>query len=226
VVGINGTEVTNLVGELRDTGAVCMGEVADLRSIDETEAAFAACGSNLGPPDVAVAVAGGSGRRFGDGPIDQMTAEGWTETFALNATPVMTTARSAIAAMQGRGGSFVVVASVLAISPAPLHFETHAYAAAKGATLSLVKTLAASYAPDHIRVNAVLPAATETPMTARASRDERIQSYIARKQPLTDGMLDPDDIAGLVVFLSSDSARAITGQLIAVDGGWSVSQAT
>ena len=223
VVGIEGDEVMTLAAEL---GTSTLAQVADLRSVEETDAAFAACAGQLGPPDIVVAVAGGSGRRFGDGPIEEMTLDGWQGTFDLNATPVMTTTRAAVTAMKDRGGSIVVVSSVLANSPAPPRFETHAYAAAKGAAVALVTSLAASYAPHGIRVNAVLPAVTNTPMAARAADDPDIQEYLTNKQPLTGGMMEADDVAALIVFLASDDARAITGQLIAVDGGWSVSQAT
>jgi len=226
VVGIDVDEVAALTAELTITGASVLGHVTDLRSLEETDAAFAACTDRFGRPDIVVAVAGGSGRRFGDGPIDTMIEEAWQETLDLNATPVMTTTRAAVTAMKGRGGSIVVVSSVLAISPAPPLFETHAYAAAKGAALTLVKSLAASYAPHGVRINAVLPAVTNTPMAARAADDPEIQDYLARKQPLTGGMIEADDVAALIAFLASDDARAITGQLIAVDGGWSVSQAT
>lgn len=223
VVGIDAGEVATLSAEL---GSSALGHVADLRSIEETDAAFAACTDRFGSPDLVVAVAGGSGRSFGDGAIDEMTREAWQETLDMNATPVMTAARAAVNAMKAHGGSIVIVSSVLATSPAPPRFETHAYAAAKGAALALVTSLAASYAGRGIRVNAVLPAATNTPMAARAATDPEIQDYLARKQPLTGGMIEADDVAALITFLSSDDARAITGQLIAVDGGWSVSQAT
>lgn len=226
VVGIEADQVATLAGSLAEGGANAIGVEADLRTTEQTEAAFARCSERLGPPDIVVAVAGGSGRRFGDGPIGSLSLEAWRATFELNATPVMTTARAAIEAFQGRGGSLIIVSSVLALSPAPPQFETHAYAAAKGAALSLVKSLAASHAADGIRVNAVLPALTDTPMAQRAANDRAIQAYVAHKQPLVGGMLDPEDVAGPIVFLSSDEARAITGQLLAVDGGWSVSQAT
>ena len=226
VVGIDADQVRLLAKDLNALrGGRAIGLECDLRSVDETDRAFAACSEALGPPHVVVAVAGGSGRQFGDGPIEEMSAAAWRETFELNATPVMTTARAAVGAMKGRGGSLVIVSSVLATSPAPPRFETHAYAAAKGAALSLVTTLAASYAAESIRVNAVLPAATATPMAARAAADPEIEAFLRAKQPLAGGMIDADDVAALIAFLASDDARAITGQLIAVDGGWSVTQA-
>lgn len=226
VLGIDSAEVASLADSLRATGAAAFGATADLRSMEQTDAAFSICQGELGNPNAVVAVAGGSGRALGDGSIESLTLDGWHGTLDLNATPVMTTARAAIVAMRPTGGSLVIVSSVLAVSPAPPLFETHAYAAAKGAALAMVKSLAASYAADRLRVNAVLPAVTDTPMAKRAAADVAIQAYLAKKQPLVGGMLDPDDVAALILFLASDEARAITGQLIAVDGGWSVSQAT
>jgi enoyl-[acyl-carrier-protein] reductase (NADH) len=62
-------------------------------------------------------------------------------------------------------------------------------------------------------------------MAARAANDPHIVAYSARKQPLVGGLLDADDIADAGLFLLSDEARAITGQTISVDGGWSVTGA-
>lgn len=223
VVGIAEPEVTALAAELGASGQA-MGYHADLRSLEQADAAFAACTRDLGSPSVVVAVAGGSGRSHGDGAIENMTLQAWHDTLDLNATPVMTTARAAVRAMKAGGGSLIVVSSVLAVSPSPPRFETVAYAAAKGAALTLVTTLAASYASAGIRINAVLPAVTDTPMAARAAADAEVQAYLTAKQPLTRGMLDADDVAALVAFLASDESRAITGQHIAVDGGWSVTR--
>jgi NAD(P)-dependent dehydrogenase (short-subunit alcohol dehydrogenase family) len=226
VVGIDGPQVSALAAQLAADGHRAVGIEADLRSTEQTDTAFAACTEHLGAPNVVVAVAGGSGRQFGDGPIHELSLEAWRATFELNATPVMSTARAAVRAMAGAGGSLVIVSSVLAVSPAPPRFETHSYAAAKGAALALVTSLASSYAPNGVRVNAVLPGATDTPMAARAAANEEIMSYLQAKQPLTRGMVSAEDVADAVVFLAGNGAQAITGQHIAVDGGWTVTQAT
>jgi len=222
VVGIDADDVEKLVATVASSDTPVLGRVADLRFVDQTEAAFDACLAEFGRLDNVVAIAGGSGRRHGDGPIDEMSQDAWDATLEMNLTPVMTTARSAVRAMRPSGGSLVIVSSVLALYPAPERFGTHAYAAAKGAALTLVRSLAASYLDCSVRVNAVLPAVTDTPMAARVAGDDGILSYLERKQPLTGGMLDAADVANVISFLCSDGARAITGQTIAVDGGWSV----
>ena len=112
--------------------------------------------------------------------------------------------------------------SVIASHPAPQHFATHAYAAAKGAISALMTSMAATYAPLGIRVNAIAPGLTDTPMAERARGDEEIRDFAMRKQPLAGPLIDPDEVAKAAVFLLSDEARTITGQLLNVDGGWSV----
>jgi NAD(P)-dependent dehydrogenase (short-subunit alcohol dehydrogenase family) len=125
-------------------------------------------------------------------------------------------------AENGLRGSILNMASVLAASPEPRHFDTHAYAASKGATLAMTRAMAASYAPHKIRVNAIAPGLVCTPMSRRAQDDAEIMTYIRHKQPLAEGLIPADDIARASVFLLSDDARMITGETLTVDAGWSV----
>lgn len=198
---------------------------ADLTDEVQVDAAIDAAMERFGRIDGLFAVAGGSGRRFGDGPIHELTAEGWDRTIELNLRSQALVARAVTRAMLagGRGGSIVLVSSVLAMRPVPELFATHAYAAAKGAIISLATTMAAAYARDRIRVNVIAPGLTATPMSARAAGDPATVAFVRGKQPLIGGFLDPDDIAHAAVYLLSDEARAVTGQVLAVDGGWSVS---
>jgi NAD(P)-dependent dehydrogenase (short-subunit alcohol dehydrogenase family) len=174
-------------------------------------------------------VAGGSGRRFGDGPLDALTDEGWRATFDLNLTSLFYTCRAATRSFieQKRGGSILVMTSVLAFSPAPAHFATHAYAASKAGALGLMTACASYYAPLGIRFNAIAPALVDTPGARRAVQDPRIAAYVQARQPLDGGRIGrPEDIDGAVVYLLSDESRFVTGQVLAVDGGWSVSDAS
>ena len=172
-------------------------------------------------------VAGGSGRSIGDGPLHEISDDGWRQTIDLNLTSVFNSNRAALRelAALGQGGVILNMTSVLADSPAPKHFATHAYAAAKAGIVGLTKSAAAHYATHNIRVNAIAPALVSTPMSGRAQVDDEIMSFIKNKQPLDGGRIGvPEDLDGAAVLLISDAAKFITGQVLAVDGGWSVSE--
>lgn len=199
---------------------------SDARESNAAADAIAAALETFGGFDGLYHVAGGSGRQWGDGPLHDATDEGWQETVRLNQSSVFYSNRAAVRAFRerGSGGAVVNAASVLAYSPSPQHFHTHAYAAAKAAVIGLTQSSAAYYAGDNIRFNAIAPGLTDTPMALRARTDAAIQAFVKSKQPLDGGrMAAPQDLDGLAVFLLSDAARFITGQVIAVDGGWSVS---
>jgi NAD(P)-dependent dehydrogenase (short-subunit alcohol dehydrogenase family) len=83
-------------------------------------------------------------------------------------------------------------------------------------------TMAATYASERIRVNAVAPSLTDTPMATRAAGDARIRAYARRRQPLAGELMDPDEVAHAAVYFLSDESRVVTGQLLKIDGGWSV----
>jgi NAD(P)-dependent dehydrogenase (short-subunit alcohol dehydrogenase family) len=171
-------------------------------------------------------VAGGSGRSAGDGPLHECSDEGWQHTLQLNLTSLFYSNRAAARQFlqQGTGGGAVLnMASVLAFSPSPQFFSTHAYAAAKAGIIGLTKAAAAHYAPQGIRFNAIAPALVETPMSVRACGDEAILRFIRCKQPLDGGRVGkPSDLDAAVVFFLSDQSKFVTGQVLAVDGGWSV----
>jgi NAD(P)-dependent dehydrogenase (short-subunit alcohol dehydrogenase family) len=182
--------------------------------------------SRFGRLDGVFHVAGGSGRRFGDGPLDAITDEGWRATIDLNLTSLFHTCRAATRYFveEKRGGSILVMTSVLAFAPAPAHFATHAYAASKAGAIGLMTACAAYYAPMGIRFNAIAPALVDTPGARRAVQDPRIAAYVQARQPLDGGRVGlPEDIDGAVVYLLSNESRFVTGQVLAVDGGWSVS---
>jgi NAD(P)-dependent dehydrogenase (short-subunit alcohol dehydrogenase family) len=202
-----------------------------LRDDAATEAAFDACLARFGRIDGLFAVAGASARSAGDGAAHESPVEGFEAALDYNAVPAFLAARHGVRAMldqeplpNGERGSIVLMSSVLAQSPARL-FVTHGYAASKGAINSLTRTMAAYYAPDGIRVNTVAPGLVATPMSARAQADAESVAYAARKQPLAGGLLPAESAGDLAVFLLSAESRYITGQVIALDGGWSVTDA-
>jgi NAD(P)-dependent dehydrogenase (short-subunit alcohol dehydrogenase family) len=113
---------------------------------------------------------------------------------------------------------------VLGWSPSPRFFATHAYAATKAAIIGLTKSAAAYYAPQRIRCNVLAPALVETPMAQRAAADETILQFIRTKQPLEGGRIgQPSDLDAAAVYFMSDGSVFTTGQVLAIDGGWTVS---
>lgn len=190
------------------------------RAIDEAVRSF-------GRFDGLYHVAGASGRPFGDGPLHEMTDEGWRATFDLNLTSLMFSNRAAVRQFiaQGQGGAILNMGSVIAWSPSPRYFATHAYPTTKAAIIGFTKSIAAYYAPQNIRVNVLAPGLIETPMSERAAQDEAIMSFIQTKQPLDGGRIGaPDDLDAAAVFFMSDAAKFCTGQVLAIDGGWCVSE--
>lgn len=172
-------------------------------------------------------VAGGSGRQLGDGPLHEMSDAGLEATMRLNLHSLVYSNRAAVKAFmeQGSGGSILNMGSVLAFSPSPKHFATHAYAAAKAAIVGFTKSIAAYYAPYNIRVNVIAPALTASPMSQRAANDAKILTYLRTKQPLDGGRIGaPQDLAEAAVFFMSDGSRFVTGQILAIDGGWMISE--
>jgi NAD(P)-dependent dehydrogenase (short-subunit alcohol dehydrogenase family) len=172
-------------------------------------------------------VAGGSGRKKGDGPLHEITDEGWEYTLNLNLTSLFYSNRAAVQQFlkQESGGSVLNMSSVLGFSPSPRYFATHAYAATKAAIIGLTRSAAAHYAKHNIRFNVIAPALVGTPMSKRAQGDEEILKFIKTKQPLGGGRIGrPEDLDAAAVYFMSDESKFVTGQVLAVDGGWCVTE--
>jgi NAD(P)-dependent dehydrogenase (short-subunit alcohol dehydrogenase family) len=197
---------------------------ADARDPAAAEGAVARVVSRYGRLDGLYHVAGGSGRRYGDGPLHEVTDDGWRETLRLNLDSVFYSNRAAVRQFlrQGQGGAIVNLGSVLASSPAPRFFATHAYATAKSGIEGLTRSIASCYASCSIRANVVVPGLAETPMARRALGDDAIMRFVRSKQPLDSGRAGrPEDFDAAAVFLLGDGSRFVTGQSLVVDGGWS-----
>lgn len=214
-----------------EAAQVILGDSARTLAADATDPqtapdAIAIALRDFGRFDALYQVAGGSGRRAGDGPLHEITDAGWDFTLDLNLKSLFYSNRAAARQFlaQNTSGSVLNMASVLAFAPSATFFSTHAYAAAKAAIIGLTRAAAAYYAPRNIRFNAIAPALVDTPMAQRAARDATIQRFIALKQPLDGGRIGrPEDLDDAVVFFLSAQSSFVTGQVLAIDGGWCVS---
>jgi NAD(P)-dependent dehydrogenase (short-subunit alcohol dehydrogenase family) len=159
--------------------------------------------------------------------LHELSDQGWHYTLDENLTSLFHSNRAAVRQFlkQRTGGAVLNMGSVLGFSPSPRFFSTHAYATAKAAIVGLTKASASYYAPRDIRFNVIAPALVATPMSARAQEDQEILGFIRTKQPLDGGRIGrPEDLDAAAVFFLSDASRFVTGQVLAVDGGWNVSE--
>ena len=230
----NGANIVT-VGRSTDTvdeAKKILGKDAEVISADAVHPdtainAINSCIQKFGDFDGLYHVAGGSGRKMGDGPLHELTLEGWNKTLEMNLTSLMLSNQAAVKKFLelNKGGTILNMGSVLGFSPSPQYFSTHAYAAAKSAVIGFTKSVAAYYAKNNIRLNVIAPSLVESPMAQRAANDEIILSFIHTKQPLDGGRIgQPEDLDGLAVYFMSEQSKFTTGQVIAVDGGWSISE--
>ena len=229
--GAAGVVVTGRSAESAQAAKSALGPLAETVTGDaiegsHAETAIALAVERFGRFDALYHVAGGSGRRMGDGPLHEITDEGIDATLNLNLASMIRSNRAAVRRflLDGKGGAILNMGSVLGWSPSPAYFGTHVYAAAKSAVIGFTKSIAAYYAPQGIRANVLAPALVETPMAKRAAGDEEILAFIRTKQPLDGGRIGrPSDLDAAAVYFLSPGSAFTTGQVLAVDGGWEVS---
>lgn len=224
LVGRDRAKVTAVVEELENSAAGFAGDATHPKTAPR---AIQGALKKFGAFHGLYHVAGGSGRQQGDGPLHALTDAGWQHTLNLNLTALFYSNRAAVQQFlrQKTGGSVLNMSSVLAFAPSARYFGTHAYAAAKAAIIGLTKSAAAHYASQQIRFNVIAPALVATPMSQRAQSDRKILKFIRTKQPLDGGRIGrPEDLDAAAIFFMSDESRFVTGQVLAVDGGWCVSE--
>jgi len=229
IAGNDHESCSTLADQLTSSGGPADYLVTDLALTQSAERVVERCLMRFSRIDALFNAAGISGRKYGDGPVHECSDQGWEITLAANVKSMFMLSRAVIKHWMEHPGesrarrTILNMASVLAFSPESTYFSTHAYAASKGAVIALSKAMASYYAPFGIRVNVVAPGLVRTPMSARAQQDERILEFMKTKQPICAGMIEPENIARAAVFLLSDDSGAITGDVLTVDAGWSVS---
>jgi len=198
-------------------------QILDATDAPQVASAIESVISDYGRIDVLVNVAGGSGRKWGDGPTDACTIDGWHKTFALNLDSLFYCCKYTLQTMlKQKQGAIVNISSVLGLVGGDEDFATHAYAASKGGIISLTRSIASYYAPRGIRANVICPGLIATPMSQRAQESDHIRAKLSQLQPLTGDFGSPQDVAQAALYLASDSSSFVTGAVLTVDGGWTV----
>ena len=201
-----------IADEIRAGGRRAVLVRADVSRLEQVRAMVSAAQQGLGPIDVLINNAG----VFPRVPFLEMTEHDWDQVLDVNLKGSCFCAQYVAKAMvaAGRQGAIINIASGAALrgSPRGVH-----YVASKGGVLSLTRAMALELAPYRIRVNAIAPGLTDTAQPRYGSSEAEIVE-MARLVPL-GRMAQPDDIARAAVFLASDNARFVTGQILHVNGG-------
>ena len=152
-----------------------------------------------------------------DARAHEVSEEVWDRTMAINLKGVWLCSKYVIPAMLAQGGgSIIQVASPTGLTGCAPGYS--AYSTSKGGVFGLTRVMAADYARDNIRVNALVPGATATPLIADMLADETTRQELANLSPM--GRLgQPEDVVGLAIFLASDESGFCTGGFYMADGG-------
>lgn len=214
-VDIDPERAQAVAAEVRAGGGRAAAVQADVRRAADADRAVTTVVETFGRLDMVVDVIG----EIRWGAVGDLSDADWDYSLDGSLRHVFNLGRAAgrQLAAQGGGGSFVSVSSVSGLASAPFHAP---YGAAKAALMSLSRSLAVELAPAGIRVNCVVPGAIATPrVLARMSEEDRMRPTPPPSRAPLGRMGHPDEIAKVVVFLSSDLASYVTGQSIVVDGG-------
>lgn len=207
---------------LRSSGAAAELVLGDVSRPAVAKRLAAAAVHHYGKIDILVNNAGISGSAHGDGPVTKSQMDAWDKIMRVNLKSVYLCCRFVIPEMiRCGGGSVINMSSILALTGSQKYFTSHAYVASKGAIVSLTRAMAAYYADQRIRINAVCPGLIETPLASRSKSRPEIMRYVRQRQPLARGLGSAEDVAAATLFLASDESRLLTGAIIPVDGGWS-----
>jgi len=209
------TEGEAVAAEIIAAGGAASFHPLDVKSTEAVEAVFAYAEAELRGVDTVIANAGIAHRV----PIETMTDALWDHTLDIDLKGVMRVFRRAVPGMRARGaGTLVALSSIMGIA---YGWDEHVhYSAAKAGVVGLVRGMAVELASQGIRVNGIAPGYIRTAQLLSAQHSLGPAGAEAAPAFIPMGRLgEPEDIADVVLFLASDAARYITGQVIVADGG-------
>ncbi|MQY26720.1 SDR family NAD(P)-dependent oxidoreductase [Nocardia aurantia] len=212
VVGRDEDALTGVVAAITAAGGTAIGKVADVTDPDALAALSPMVESELGPPDILAAFAGGQGRPT---PTRLLGVERWYEVLDSDLTSAFLTIRTFLPAMlERRRGAIITMASAAGRQPSQANL---AYGVANAGLIMLTRHLATELGPDGIRINAIAPSSIRTEKVA-ANMPEPVQRQVAGMHPLRR-LGTTDDVAQTALFLASDASAYLSGITVDVAGG-------
>lgn len=209
-------ELDDLVKEITQDGGEAKALAGDVCKEQYSKALVDFAISQFGRLDIAINNAGTIGA---SGATESITLDDWENTITTNLTSAFLGAKYQLPAMANTGGSIVFTASFVGYT---IGFpQMAAYAASKAGVIGLAKSLAVEYATQGIRVNALLPGGTDTPMGRASANTPEAMEFVKSIHALKR-LAEPEEIAKSALFLASDASSFTTGIALLADGGVSI----
>lgn len=220
VVGARrGNELNLLVEEIEQAGGHAVAVAGDAKDESLAKEMVRSAVSIFGGLDIAFNNAGTLGEM---GPTPEISAVGWRETMDVNLASAFYGAKHQIPAMLARGSGSVIFTSTF-VGYTVGFPGLAAYAASKAGLIGLTQSLAAEFGAQGVRVNAILPGGTDTPMGQQMTSSPEALAYVKSLHALKR-IAKPEEIAQSVLYLASDSSSFMTGAALLVDGGISINR--
>ena len=212
-------ELEALVEEIEASGGTAVALAGDVRDEGFAQALVETAVGRFGGLDVAFNNAGSLGEM---GPTPDVSLAGWSEAIATNLTSACLAAKHQLPAMLRRGSGSLIFTSTFVGHTAGMP-GVAAYAASKAGLIGLTQALAVEFGPRGIRVNAILPGGTDTPMARQMNGTPEALAFVRSLHALKR-MASPDEQARSVLYLASDASSFTTGTALLVDGGVSINR--
>jgi NAD(P)-dependent dehydrogenase (short-subunit alcohol dehydrogenase family) len=222
VAGRTADALETAVERVRAAGGEALAVAADVTKEEDAERLVRTAVERFGAVDIVVnAIGGGAGKVLH--PAEQYPRDAWDWIMELNVRSTIVPTMAAVRTMIERDtkGAVLNISSVRSVLGINAGYS--AYVAAKGAISSLTRQWATEWAKHGIRVNAIMPTFVDTPQVATLLQDEAFKAGIFSRIPL-GRVGETDDIVGPAIFLVSDAASFVTGQILGIDGGLTATQ--